>query len=179
VFARELCLGGVVALALLLPLSAAGWAPRFAEPSLGEARVGGPISTLYGLGAVLLSVELGLHRSLVIALHGSLLSAPPAAGTLDGAAFALGVARLVGEAFALALALGLPLLASLWLLDAALALVGRAVGQHPKPSLAGLVRGPLFVLLGTALALPILSEVPAALRVALRLARELARDVGT
>ncbi|MFT3924685.1 MAG: flagellar biosynthetic protein FliR [Myxococcales bacterium] len=172
---RELCLGSLAALALLLPLAAFGWAARFSElawSGVSRAR-SGPIATAYVLAALVLCLNLGLERSLVIGLQQSVLLAPPGRAGFDSAAFGLGVVRLVGEALALSLAVGLPLLCACLVVEAALALVrrglGRAAGQAVGPALAQ----PLFLLLAAVLLWPAVVQAPAALRVGLRLLREL------
>jgi hypothetical protein len=174
---RELCLGGLVALSLLLPVAAAGWAARFSEQAVGpwRGRPSGPIAAIYGLAAGFLCLELGLHRLLVIGLHESLLVAPPAVGAGLGLPFALGVVRLVATAVALAVALGLPLLACALLLEAGRELLGRLLGPASRAILWPSLTRPLLVLLAAGLLMPTISELPAALRVGLRLLRELTR----
>lgn len=178
---RELCLGGIVGLAVLLPIAALGWTPRFAELSLGGPALGrsGPISALFGLLSLFVALTLGAHRSLAIALHESLLTAPLLGAVFDARAFALGVAQLVSQAFGLALAIGLPLLLSLLVAEASLAALLRLFGRVGESAGASLFMAPLFVLLSAVLALPLVSRMPEALRVSLRLLRELVADIAS
>lgn len=174
---RELCLGALVALAIGLPLWAAYAAARFSEQTsaLGYAQAAGPIGLLYGLCAAALSLSLGVHRTLILALHGSLLSAPVQGPNFSGQAWVWGVVQLVGESFGLALALGIPLLFSVWLLEIACAIWLR-VGRAHGPLALGL-KGPVFLLLALLLLAPLVAEVPAALRVFQRLLREVTQSV--
>ncbi len=178
--ARELCLGALVALALLLPLAAAGWAARFSELAAGPwGHRAGPLSTLYLLAATFLCLTLGIHRSLLIGLHESLRLAPLAASSFVGAEFGLGVVRLVGEAFALSFALGLPLLCSFLLIEAVLCMVRRLFGRGPGEAFGPALSRPLLYLLAAALLWPAVSEVPSALRHGMRLLRELTLRVAS
>jgi flagellar biosynthesis protein FliR len=171
---RELCLGSLVALALLLPLAAAGWAARFSEVAAGPwGTRPGPISTLYLLSAGFLCLTLGIHRSLVIGLHQSVSLAPLGSVSFDSADFGLGVVRLVGEAFGLSLALGLPLLCSCLLIEAGLALLKRVLGHGSQLALGPALSRPLFYLVLGGLLWPVVTEVPSALRHGSRLLREL------
>jgi flagellar biosynthesis protein FliR len=179
-FVREFCLGGLVALALLLPLAAAGWAARFSEVAAGPwGTRPGPISTLYVLAAAFLCLTLGVHRSLVIGLHQSLSLAPLGGARFDGPAFGLGVVRLVGEAFALSFALGLPLLCSCLLIEASLALLKRLLGHGSTHALGPALSRPLFYLVAGGLLWPAVHEMPSALRVGSRLLRELTLRVAS
>jgi|GEM_PF-4980355 len=172
--ARELCLGSLVGLALMLPIAAFGWAASFAERGQAPATPrAGPIATLYALGALFLCLSLGAHRSLVIGLHQSLSLAPPGQGRFDSAAFGLGVVRLVGEAMALAVALGLPLLCAWLVLEGGLALLQRVFGPAARHALGPALARPLSYLIAAGLLWPAVSQAPVALRVGLRLLREL------
>jgi flagellar biosynthesis protein FliR len=176
---RELCLGAIVALCLGLPLLALSWGARLAEQATGVfgARAG-PVATLYGVAALFLALQLGLHRSLLIGLRESWSVAPPLAAGFQARAFALGIAGLVLEALALGLALGLPLLVSVLLLDASLTLVARLMGSRGTASWAPALKGPLLVWLISLLLMPALLEVPSALRLSMRNLRELTQSVG-
>jgi type III secretory pathway component EscT len=171
---RELACGSLVALALLLPLAAIVWAVRFSELVASPfGQRSGPLAALYGLATGFLCLSLGLQRSLVIGLHESILLAAPASRPLNPAAFGLGVVQLVSEAFALALALGLPLLLSVSLVELGFALLRRSLGTAAQGVLGPSLRWPLLVLLGLGCLMPAVSEVPLALRAGLRLMREL------
>jgi flagellar biosynthesis protein FliR len=172
--ARELCLGSLVALALLLPVSAAGWAARFSEVAAGPWGMReGPISTLYVLAATYLSLTLGLHRSLLIGLHESMRLAPIASPSFASAEFGLGVVRLVADALVLSLALGLPLLCSCLLIESVLGLLRRVLGRASADALGASLSRPLFYLVASALLWPAVSQVPSALRHGARALREL------
>jgi flagellar biosynthesis protein FliR len=177
---RELCVGSLVALSLLTPLMAVSWGVRFSElvqgTALGRA---GPLSTLYGLSALFLALTLGLHRSLLVGLAQSRLVAPSAAATFHPEVFAFGVVQLVGEALAFAVALGMPLLLSVLLLEATFALLARLFGRPSAQAWGPLLARPLFVLIAGLLAVPLVARVPEALRVGLRLSRELAQRAGS
>lgn len=177
---RELCLGSLVALALLTPLMAVSWAVRFSELAQGTALGrAGPLSTLYGLAALFLALTLGLHRSLLVGLAQSRLVAPSSVATFQPQVFAFGVVQLIGEALAFAVALGMPLLLSVLLLEATFALLARIFGRPSAQAWGPLFTRPLFVLVAGLLAVPLVARVPEALRVGLRLSRELAQRAGS
>jgi flagellar biosynthesis protein FliR len=168
---RELGLGLAFALAALLPVAALGWAARLAEhavPGLAQPR-GAPLSKLYALVGVLTFVALSGHRAIVMGLSASLRDVPLGPLSLDPAALAFGAAAFVADAFGFALALAIPLLLSLWVAGALVALAARAlaVGHGLDASL----RGPLYALLAGLLLAPLAARTPEAMRAGLSSAR--------
>jgi flagellar biosynthesis protein FliR len=168
---RELGLGLVFAVAVLLPVAALGWAARLAEhavPGLGLRR-GSPIARLYALVAVLTFVGLSGHRAIVMGLSASLRDLPLGPLALDRTAFAFGVVAFVTDAFGFAFALAVPLLLSLWVAGALVALGARALGVGP--TLDGSLRGPLWALLAGLMLAPLAARTPDAMRAGLAAAR--------
>ncbi len=171
---RELCIGGLFALAFALALYTVSWAlamsgalaPGPGRPALGIA---------YGLCAVWLVLSLGGARALFSGLAESFGDAALGARVLDARAFALGVARLGADALASAFGLALPLLASVWLLDASAALIARALAVRsapPSPLRPILVFGAAALLL-----VPNASRAPELVRAGISTARALTRAV--
>lgn len=126
---RELLIGAVHAFALALPLRALEWGGwlqgRFsglagAEQSLASLQLWLGLAAFFALGG---------HRLATAALAQSVISHP--LGRIDPlpdlAAIALGSARMIGDAFATALQLALPLAAALGLSELALGLCARVV----------------------------------------------------
>ena len=109
----------------------------------------------------------------MIGLHQSLSLAPLGSASFDSSDFGLGVVRLVGEAFGLSFALGLPLLCSCLLIEASLALLKRVLGHGPQLAFGPALSRPIFYLVAGGLLWPVVSEVPSALRHGSRLLREL------
>jgi flagellar biosynthesis protein FliR len=174
--ARELGLGFAFAMAALLPILALGWAMRLGEEQLGAAwRTTRPLSTLYTWLAAFTFFSLSGHRALVMALSASLRDVPLGSGSFDRSAFAFGIAGFVADAFAFAVALAVPLLASLWIAGAALALAARAL--RVPHSLDHSLRTPLLVLLAGLLAAPLLARVPDAMRSGLGTARAVVEHI--
>jgi flagellar biosynthesis protein FliR len=168
---RELGLGLAFALAALLPVGALGWAARLAEhavPGLAPRR-GSPLSKLYALVAVLTFVALSGHRAIVMGLSASLRDVPLGPLSLDAAALSFGAAAFVADAFGFALALAIPLLLSLWVAGALVALAARALGAGS--GLDASLRGPLYALLAALLLAPLAARTPDAMRSGLASAR--------
>jgi flagellar biosynthesis protein FliR len=167
---RELCLGFAFALAVLLPVLSLGWGVRLAEQLLPTPPLASsPLSALYTWLSALMFFSLSGHRALTMGLSATLLDLPPGTAGFDRAAFAFGVTGFVVDAFGFALALAVPLLASVWIAGAVIALMARAL--RLPPSLDGSVRAPLLVLAAAVLAAPLLARVPDAMRTGLAAAR--------
>lgn len=165
--ARELCLGLTFAIATALPWLALDWAVRVAERPAPELR---PLSGLYLFSAALLVLALGGHRAYVGALAATLRDVPPGAAGLSASTFGAGVLASVGSAFALAIALGVPLWTALLLLDVTLALAARAAGGGREVARSPL-RGALALLILALMLAPLASRAPELVRASLRDAR--------
>jgi len=86
------------------------------------------IAELQGLLAVLLFLLVDGHHAILRALAYSLEQVPPGGG-LDPAALAAAVVPMAGSVFLMTLQIGAPVLGALFLTDAALGFVARAVPQ--------------------------------------------------
>jgi len=171
---RQLCIGGVFALAIGMALSASAWAVRMAQPRSPRAVPGEPLATAYGLCASWLVLSLGGLRALVTGLGESFGDAGLTGTRLDARAFALGVGQLATDAFATALGFALPLVLALWLLELSLALAARVLA--PRATGPGEALAPLLSLVALALLLtPVVSRAPAGVRAAIVAARQLTR----
>lgn len=168
--ARELCIGFCFALAAAVPLLGFGWGLRLAERPLSPGDA--PFTRLYVLAAVLLVLSLGAHRAFVQSLAGSLQDVPLGAATAGRDAFLGGLVQIVGDAFGVALALGLPLWMALWLIDLCLALIDRARQGSRDPARTP-ERALLALLCFTLLFAPLTSRLPELTRTALAGARAL------
>jgi len=143
---REALIGAVYAFAFALPLQALQWSGLLVgHASLAPGAETGYATLQRALG-VAVFFALGGHRLAISALCDGLLRRP--VGTLSAfanpSALALGSAHLLGEAFASAVLLALPVIAALMLADLAVALGARAasapafasVFQPARPALA-------------------------------------------
>ena len=174
--ARELGLGLAFAMAALLPVLGLGWGMRLCEEQLGAPwRTSRPLSSLYAWLAAFTFFALSGHRAVVMALSATLRDVPLGQGSLDRTGFAFGIAGFVADAFVLALSLAAPLLASLWVAGAALALAARAL-RLPS-SFDHSLRTPLLVLLAGLMAAPLLARVPDAMRSGLGTARAVVEHI--
>jgi flagellar biosynthesis protein FliR len=171
---RELCLGLAFAIATAVPWLALGWGVRVAERPVERHA---PLSALYLFAAALLVFALGGHRAYLGALAASLREVPPGVGGVDAAAFGDGLLAGIGSAFGLALSLGLPLWIALFLLDATLALAGRAAGSTREVARSPL-RAALGLLLLALMLAPLASRAPELVRASLRDARARVSDAG-
>lgn len=163
---RELCLGLVFASAVATPFFALGAGVRFVAGRNEPASLSPPLRTLYLLSALALTLSLGGLRAYARALSDSLRSLPIAAAALNREQLLAETQTIVTQALAAALALGLPLLSALWLLDLTLALVQRVVHATGKVELSPLRRGCLLLLLAL-LCAPLVSRMPELVRAAL------------
>jgi flagellar biosynthesis protein FliR len=171
---RELCLGFAFAMAVLLPVLALGYAMRLAEEQLGFRRERA-LSSLYAWLSAFTFFSLSGHRALVMGLSATLRDVPLGVGSLDRAAFAFGITGFVVDAFAFSVALAMPLLASMWIAGATLAVGARALRLSPNVDRS--VRAPLLVLLAGLLAAPLLARVPDAMRTGLGAARAVVQHI--
>lgn len=124
---REALLGVVYAFALALPIQALQWSGVLVgRASLAPSAETGYASLQRALG-VAVFFALGGHRLAITALADGILRRP--LGMLSAfdnpSALALGSARLLGDAFASALLLALPVIAALMLADLVIALAAR------------------------------------------------------
>lgn len=162
---RELCIGGVFALAAWLALASVPYALRWAQPASTRAPVQ-PLATLYALCAAWSLLALGGLRALIRALVES-LRVVPLGGALDHEAFAWGVAKLVAAAFAGALGIALPIAIAAAVLDTGSALLTRSRELGPF----------LFVGLAMLLLVPVVMRAPELWRFALEAAQALTRTL--
>lgn len=162
---RELCIGGVFALAAWLALATVPWALRLAQPARAQAPVP-PLATLYALCAAWSVLALGGLRALVRALAGS-FRVLPIGGALDHHVFAWGVVKLVAAALTGALGLALPVALAAALLDgfAVLTVRSRELGAF------------LFLGLAMLLLVPVVMRAPELWRFALEAAQALTRTL--
>jgi flagellar biosynthesis protein FliR len=129
---RELLLGVVYALPLALPLRAIEWSGVLAGRGLGMPFAERALSSLLLTLSAALFFALGGHRVALRALADELGRVPLGLlrGPTDSLALATGAAQLLGEAFALALLLALPVLAVLLLVELGVALAARGAGTR-------------------------------------------------
>lgn len=171
-FARELCVGLCFAGAALVPFFGLKLGLAFAlrEPLSERAS----FATLYLVAAAALTLSLGGLRAYVQALSGSLAILPLVGAGLPRASLLDETQAIVGQAIEIALALGLPLLAALWLLDLCLALVARVL--HGREKVEALpVRRALALGLFVLLCAPWASRLPELTRAALSAAQDVLR----
>jgi type III secretory pathway component EscT len=168
---REALLGLTYALALALPLRAIEWGARIAGQASTLPGAAASLGSLHALSAVAAFFVLGGQRVALAALAHELTRRPlgALATTPDLGALALSSARLVGDAFGLAVLLALPVAAAL-----ALAELGVALALRSTPALAAAF-APLKAALALALfalaALVTLAALPDTLAHALRAAQ--------
>jgi flagellar biosynthesis protein FliR len=138
---RELCLGSAFAVAVALPWLTLSYALRNVS---GAGVLGADTaSTLYVLAAAALCVALGAPRAYLEALASSLHEVPVGALVAGRETWLRETLSAVGAALHATLALALPLWMALWLIDATLLLVARALGHVDE-----LTRAPLRAALG-------------------------------
>ncbi|MDB4974467.1 MAG: hypothetical protein JWN48_2808 [Myxococcaceae bacterium] len=170
---RELCIGATFALALSLALLAIAWAVRMAQVRDGQRPVDA-FARAYALCAAFLVLSLGGLRAIVIGLAESFQDAGLGGPRLALRSFAFGAVQLVMDAFAAALGFGLPLLLSVWLLEASAALLDRVLWPAAASQVS--VARPLWFFAAAALLLvPTASHAPEAVRLAIASARALTR----
>jgi len=175
VLVRELAIGATFALSLSLAMLGVTWAVRMARAQGDAHGLVAPLARAYGLCATWLVLSLGGARAVVAGLGESFVDAAPRASVMDVRALALGAAQLATDALATALGVALPLVASVWLLEVALALVARVVGG-PRASPAPLA--PLALVGAAALLLvPVASRAPESVRAAIGAARALTQGL--
>jgi flagellar biosynthesis protein FliR len=162
---RELCVGGVFALALSLALAALPWAVRWAQPSGSLASVS-PLATAYGLCAAWLVLSLGGVRALLRGLIES-FGVLPIGGALDHRAFVWGVVKLVSAALAGALGIALPFAVAAVALEVSSVLVLRTRELGPV----------LFLGLAMLLLVPVVIKAPELWRFLLEAAQALTRTL--
>lgn len=133
---REALVGAAFAVAVSAPIYALGWTGELidrwrgspADGSVsGPAGRSSPLGTLHLGASVVLFVMLGGHRLALASFAEALVHLPPGAGSdaAGFAAFALGSARIVGDALALALAFLAPAAVVLLVFEVVLGLSGR------------------------------------------------------
>lgn len=124
---RELLLGSVYALALALPLRALEWGGALQGRFSGLPGAEQPLATLQLWLALAAFFALGGQRLAVQALAHSVTQQPlgKLAPLADLPALAMGSVQLIGDAFALAVQVGLPVAAALGLAELAMALLAR------------------------------------------------------
>ncbi|HEX5656918.1 MAG TPA: flagellar biosynthetic protein FliR [Polyangiales bacterium] len=162
---RELCIGGVFALAAWLALASVPYALRLAQP-LGTRAPVQPLATLYALCAAWTVLSLGGLRALVRALAES-LRVLPLGGALDHSLFAWGVVKLVALALGAALGVALPIAVVAAVLDTAAGWLARTRELGPF----------LFVGLAMLLLVPVVMRAPELWRSALEAAQALTRTL--
>jgi flagellar biosynthetic protein FliR len=161
---REALIGFVYALALALPLLLLQWAGRFYGRFGGLAFAEHALGTLQLWLGVAVFFALGGHRVALGLLTDSVLRMPVGGATAlpDLGAVALGSARLIGEAFATALLLALPVAAAIGLCELGVALAAR-LATAPGTSLvlapARAALGLLVVWIATVLLVDVLPEL--------------------
>lgn len=170
---RELCIGGVFALALLLAVLTVRWAVSLAWVE-DEARVRPAMGAFYALCAAWSVLALGGHRALLLGLAESYRDAPIGGSVHDARGFALGVAQLVADAVATALSFALPLLVALLCLDVVGTLAARLLAPRDLPW-TSVVRPLAFTLGAAVLLAPIAGRAPEAARAGIEAARVLTR----
>jgi type III secretory pathway component EscT len=167
---RELCVGLAFAGAALLPFFAlsGGLALVEREPNAERA----PFRSLYLLAATALTLSLGGLRAYARALSESLRVLPLATASLSRGALLAETQAIVAQAIHVAIALALPLLSALWLLDLCLALVQRVA--HGESKIDALpVRRALLLGLLVLLCAPLASRLPELTRAGLNAAHDL------
>lgn len=173
---RELAIGGCFALALAFALLTTSWAVQLSHASSARDAFVRPLASAYALCACWLVLSLGGLRAFVVGLAESFRDAPLAGPVFDAGAFARGALQLVADAFATAFGCALPLLASVWLIDASLALLSRVL---PAGTLVASVPSPLrsvaVAIAATLLLSPVAAHAPELVRAALEAARALTR----
>ncbi len=172
---REALLGTVYALALALPLLALEWAGRLYGRFSGTPGSEHPYAALQLLLGVSVFFALGGHRvalrTLADALARRPLGAPAPLHALP--AVALSSARLVGDAFASALLLSLPVGAAIGLAELAVALAARSAAGSGLTLALLPGRAALGLLAVWAATLILLGSLPELLTHGLRAARVL------
>jgi flagellar biosynthetic protein FliR len=146
---RELLIGLVYALALALPLRAFEWAGQLAGGASGVRGADTAYGSLQLWLAVAVFFALGGQRVAIAALADGITTRPlgtPSA--LSGLrAVALSSVQLLGDAFASALLIALPVVAALALADLAVVLVARAASANALPLALAPARPALALLL--------------------------------
>lgn len=139
--ARELLVGTVFAIAVVLPFLALRWAGEltdlwrgsFLYQALRPGERPSPLGSLYLMTSLALFFSLGGHRLAIEALADTLTRVPvgsvlAAAGLTQAA---MGSVRLLGSAIALSAALAAPVAAAIVLAELAVGLLGRAAPHIP------------------------------------------------
>jgi type III secretory pathway component EscT len=171
---RELCVGFAFASAALVPLFGLRLAVGF---SVGERSTDrAPLSTLYVLAALAVTLALGGLRAYVKAFWQSLVELPLAAITQPSRLLEE-TQSIVAQALSVALALGLPLLSAIFLLDLTLSLSLRVAHSESKLESSALRRA-LVLGLCVLLCAPLASRMPELVRAALIEARAVALRLG-
>jgi flagellar biosynthesis protein FliR len=170
---RELCIGGVFALAMVLAVLTVRWAVSLAWVE-DEARLRPAVGAWYALCATWSVLALGGHRAVLVGLAESYRDAPIGGRVHDAQTFALGVAQLVADAVATALAFALPLLVACLCLDVVGALAARLLAPRDLPFMV-VVRPLAFTLTAALLLVSIAGRAPEAARAGIEAARALTR----
>jgi flagellar biosynthesis protein FliR len=173
--ARELCVGLAFASAALVPWLGLSGGVGLSLRSPPELRA--TFRTLYVLAAAALTLSLGGLRAYVKALSASFALLPLSAPSLRRAALLAETQAIVAQAIEVALALGIPLLMALWLLDLCLALVQRVAHAREKTE-AWPLRQALALGLLVLLCAPWATRLPELTRVALGAAHAVLRRLG-
>ena len=172
---RELLLGVVYALPLALPLRAVEWSGVLSGRALAAPGADRALSSLLVTLAAAMFFALGGHRVALRALADELGRVPLGhmTGPSDALALVSGTAQLLGEAFALAVLLALPVIALLLLGELGVALAARGSSARDLGWLLPPLRPALWLAalwVGIALLAQLLPDV---LRAALSAARAL------
>ncbi len=177
--ACELGIGAVFALACAAPFIALQWTGQLVQTSVlvRPGSEGGPLATLFRLAALNVFCMLGGHRALSTALVSSLDDVPLGLAKLRAEPLTWGVTQLIVDALSLALALALPLLITLWILDVGMTLVARATGRAMHPVGQSPLRAALALLVLGLTFTPVIDAFPRAVRDGMASARSLVRAV--
>jgi type III secretory pathway component EscT len=186
--AREAAIGTVFAIVTAIPLHALDMAGRLIDAMRGAAQSeiatpsgdgSSPLGALHGMLGAVLFLALGGHRLVIAALGEGMVTVPPgsAIAAPELAELALGAARIVVAALALAVSFAAPAAVSLVVVEVGLGLAGRAAPQIPM-HFAGM---PLRAAIGIAAALLALSvlapHLPSIFRSTIDAAALLIRDL--
>jgi len=177
--AFELGVGAVLALACAAPFIALSWAGQLTQTSVlvQKGAEGGPLATLFRLAALNVFCMLGGHRALSAALVSSLDDVPLGLAKLRAEPLALGISQLFVDALSLGLALALPLLITLWIIDVGMTLVARTAGRTLEPVAQSSLRAAAALVVLALTFTPVIDAFPRAVRDGMASARSLLRSV--
>lgn len=172
----ELGVGALFAAACAVPFVALQWSGQLAHATLllrGAAELG-PVGTLFRLAGLNVFFLLGGARALCVALVSSLEDVPLGAAHFANASLFAAFAQLLVDLGGVMLAMALPLVLSVWIVELGLAMLARASGHVFVATQA-----PARLLLAIALLgltfTPVVDAFPTAVRDAMENARALIR----